>query len=376
MLNSLIMSKLIFIFAFLCSCLVAQAVEYVGAWKIVGLSMDNDKDIRKVSNDALNLLWISVEGDDIILSSSYGDVKDIKIGNLDFKGRYGDEKDLIFEADLLNESGKIMISIFNKGTNPVISFMNSPREYSIWNFDTDPEETYNRLLYLIIANTEKVSRRRTGTLEKIYLEVKNELKDHTKNKSNSTTSQSNRNSTSNQTPKSSSSSSTVTTEEPKYGEIKLNGYFWQWDDYHGKSHDNENGYLKVKTLERNHYTEVGHRNNVTNLTDGAKSKTKWSTRYGAIKVNLPKGVKINSTDEVICWEKNAPSSSNPNYRVQVLFAWNSSTNQLQCIRNTRRSWAGRTLNDVYYFRTIDASAWKKIKSMLLHQLPYIATQVY
>ena len=235
---------------------------------------------------------------------------------------------------------------------------------------------FNHLLYLIIANDEKVNRIRTGTLEEIYLVVKDELKDHKKNKSNSTTSQSNKNSTSNQTPKSSSSSSTVTTEEPKYGEIKLNGYFWKWDDYYGKSRENENGYLRLKTSERNHYTEVAHSINVTNLTDDDKSKTKWSTRYGAIKVNLPKGVKINSTDEVICWERNAPSSSNPNYRVQVLFAWNSSTNQLQCIRNTRRSWAGRTLNDVYYFRTIDASAWKKIKSMLLHQLPYIATQVY
>ncbi|MDD6723455.1 MAG: hypothetical protein PUE10_06135 [Bacteroidales bacterium] len=370
------MRKLIFIFAFLCSCLVAQAHEYVAAWKIVGLLMDNEEETRKVPNDALNLLWIEVEGDNIILSSSYNDVKDIKIGNLDFKGGHGDEKDLIFTADLLNESGEIMISILNKGANPIISFMNSPRKYSILNFDTGPEITYNRLLYLIIANNEKVSRRRTGTLEKIYLEVKNELEDHKKDKSNSTTSQSNRNSTSNQTPKSSSASSTVTTEEPKYGEIKLNGYFWKWDDYYGKSRENENGYLRLKTSERNHYTEVAHSINVTNLTDDDKSKTKWSTRYGAIKVNLPKGVKINSTDEVICWEKNAPFSSNPNYRVQVLFAWNSSTNQLQCIRNTRRSWAGRTLNDVYYFRTIDASAWKKIKSMLLHQLPYIATQVY
>lgn len=158
---------------------------------------------------------------------------------------------------------------------------------------------------------------------------------------------------------------------PDYGEIKFSGYTYEWSDYYRSSHENDNSSLTVET-QPSHYIAVKHGVNVTNLSPN-RSGVKWSTCNGAIKVSLPEGVSISDNDEIICWENG--SSTDADYRSVVLFIWNSSSKKLQCLRTVRRHWDGRTLNDVFYFRTTDASAWSKIKPKLLHELPFCGTQV-
>jgi len=163
------------------------------------------------------------------------------------------------------------------------------------------------------------------------------------------------------------------TSAPDYGEIKFSGYTYHWNDFYRKSSESDNGSLTIETSP-NHYIGVTHDFTVTNLSPNHKSKVKWSTRNGAIKVSLPKGVRISDNDEIICWEENG-SSTYADYREVVLFIWNSSSNNLQCIRTTRRLGQGRILNDVDFFRTTDSSAWFKIKPKILYELPFCGTQI-
>lgn len=165
------------------------------------------------------------------------------------------------------------------------------------------------------------------------------------------------------------------TSKATYGKIEFNGYTWEWDDYAGRSHDIQNGTLGIET-KASHSVAVQYNSLVSYLSPAYKDKEKvrWTTRKGAINISLPNSVKINNDDEIICWEQNG-SSDDPNYRTVTMFIWSPSTSQLQCVRTTRRTW-GRTLNDIYYFRTFDSSAWSKIKPKLLQELPYCGTQVY
>ena len=162
-----------------------------------------------------------------------------------------------------------------------------------------------------------------------------------------------------------------------YDDVKLTGYYYFWDDYSGKASEGNNGTLTVVTR-NNHYIGVEHGvdNNfeVTNISPERYNRVRWSTRRGAIKLNLPNGVAIGKNDEVICWELNG-SSSDPGYRPVVLFAWDPSTHTLQCLRTVKRHWNGRTINDWYYFRTTDANAWSKIYSKIMSELPYCGTRL-
>lgn len=158
-----------------------------------------------------------------------------------------------------------------------------------------------------------------------------------------------------------------------YNNIKLSGYYCFWNDYYGKKSEGDNGTLTVETR-TNHYIGVMHKNNITNISPNRYKRIRWSTRRGAIKVNLPKGVAIGQNDKIICWETNG-SSSDPDYRVVVLFAWNPSTHTLLCLRTVKRHWNGKTINDWYYFSTTEANVWSKIQPKIMSELPYCGTRI-
>lgn len=201
--------------------------------------------------------------------------------------------------------------------------------------------------------------------------IKSLGKKNSQSSSSSSSSSTNRQPSVNTTPSSSSNSSTSSISTT--GEYKIPGYTYTWDDYRSNGHDRENGSLTIETRS-NHYIGVSHNIGVTNISPNRKEKTKWSTRKGAIKISLPKGVSINNSDEIISWELNG-NSTDPNFRQQVLFIYTPSTGKIQCINNTRRKWAGRTLNDVNYFRTINASAWPIIKSRIMAHLLYCGNEI-
>lgn len=156
-----------------------------------------------------------------------------------------------------------------------------------------------------------------------------------------------------------------------YDDVNLLGYYCFWNDYRGKKSEGDNGTLTIETR-TNHYIGVMHKNNITNISPNRYKRIRWSTRRGAIKVNLPKGVAIGQNDKIICWETNG-SSSDPDYRVVVLFAWNPSTHTLQCLRTVKRHYNGKTINDWYYFNTTEANAWSKIQSKIMSELPHCGT---
>lgn len=165
------------------------------------------------------------------------------------------------------------------------------------------------------------------------------------------------------------------TQQPQnnYNNVNLTGYYCFWDDYRGKKSEGDNGTLTIVT-NPNHYIGVKHKNNTTNISPNRSDHSRWSTRRGAIKVNLPDGVSIGENDEIICWETNG-SSTDPDYRSVVLFAWNPSTHTLQCLRTGKRHLNGRTINDWYYFRTTDANAWSKIQPKIMSEIQYCGTRV-
>lgn len=167
--------------------------------------------------------------------------------------------------------------------------------------------------------------------------------------------------------------SQTTIENPQYGDIKFSGYTYKWDDWNGKGHERENGSLTIQTR-NSHYIGVHHDNNVTNISPKRKSLVKWSTRKGAINVKLPKGISIDAGDDILCWEQNG-SSSDAGYRSTVLFIYKPASDTLHCLRLVKRHWSGRTLNDIHYFRTNDAAAWKQIKPRLMQELPYCGTRI-
>ncbi len=157
---------------------------------------------------------------------------------------------------------------------------------------------------------------------------------------------------------------------PSYGECVFHGYTYEWNDYHGRSHENNNGTLTLETRS-SHYIGLKFNYTVTNIVP--KNNVKWSTRKGAINISLPKGVTIASNDEIISWE-NIGRSNGYDYRSVVLFIWSPATYNLQVVWATRRYWT-RWLNDVYYFRTTDSSVWDKIKPILLQELPYCGSRI-
>lgn len=157
-----------------------------------------------------------------------------------------------------------------------------------------------------------------------------------------------------------------------YGEFKLTGYLYDWNSASGKSREIENGTLTLE-FGRNHYIGLEHGNQVTNLSPNRKSISNWSTRKGAIPISLPKGVTISNSDEIICWE-----NFYDNYRNVVIFIYSLSSNRLQCFRTSREQYANSSNENinVYYFSTMNASAWPKLKRTLLHELPYCSTRIY
>lgn len=155
------------------------------------------------------------------------------------------------------------------------------------------------------------------------------------------------------------------------GDITLHGYTYKWDDYYGNSHERDNGTFTLEYRGKNHYLGANFNKHVTNITGSHKNRNRWTTRYGKIKINLPKGVKVNKNDEIICWEDNDSSGN----KTVVLFIWTPSTNQFQCVKTYDRYWDGRKLHDISYFRTTDATAWSKIQPVLMRELPYCATLV-
>ena len=165
-------------------------------------------------------------------------------------------------------------------------------------------------------------------------------------------------------------SSTTQAAQPS-GDVTLSGYMYNWEDYYNKGSERQNASFSFRTG-NNHYIGVKFGSHVTNLSPSRQKRVRWSTRYKAIPVTLPKGVKINRDDDIVCWEQNG-TSSDPNYRSVVIFIWSPASRQLQCLYTVRRNF-GRTLNDYYYFRTT-TDAWPGIKATLLKELPYCGTQI-
>ena len=155
-----------------------------------------------------------------------------------------------------------------------------------------------------------------------------------------------------------------------YGDLVFHGYTYEWNDFHQHASERDNGKLTLQTR-ASHYIGVMFNSHVTNISPDRKSSTIWSTRNGAIKVPLPKGVSTNKTDEVIVWENTGSNGS----KSTVAFAYNPSTQTLQVIYHCKRQWQGKTLNDRFYFRTRDAAAWQQIKSRLMQELPYCANRI-
>lgn len=155
-----------------------------------------------------------------------------------------------------------------------------------------------------------------------------------------------------------------------YGDLVFHGYTYEWNDFHQHASERDNGKLTLQTT-ASHYIGVMFNSHVTNISPDRKSSTIWSTRNGAIKVPLPKGVSINKTDEVIVWENTGSNGS----KSTVAFAFNPSTQTLQVIYHCKRQWQGKTLNDRFYFRTRDAAVWQQIKSRLMQELPYCGNRI-
>ena len=188
-----------------------------------------------------------------------------------------------------------------------------------------------------------------------------------------------------QTPKNNNSSSESTL-TPKYGKVELRGYAYEreWHNSRGYvANENAKGTLNIRTLQSNHYIEIEHGcrercYSATNLVQKDKYRTNWSTRKGAIKISLPDGVTIGNNDEIICWEHNSDPNNlytdHPS-RGAVMFVYSPSTGKLQCVRTYECERGSRIIENMYYFVTTDASAWSKIKPMLLYNLPFCGNRI-
>lgn len=160
---------------------------------------------------------------------------------------------------------------------------------------------------------------------------------------------------------------------PVKSTVTLNGYIYKWNDYYKSSSETENGWLRVENG-NNHYIAVSHWHDLTNLSANCKENTNWSTRKDAIGINYPDWFKISSGDEVIYWVEYG-TDRRYNSREIVVFTYNPSTGQLQCLRLYRNSFGGPVKNNVYYFRTNDTAEWPKIKALLMQELPYCGTRI-
>lgn len=172
--------------------------------------------------------------------------------------------------------------------------------------------------------------------------------------------------------------STKSSTAPKYGKVELPGYVYERTGYDSVVNEDAKGRLRVETTQT-HYIEIGFGQYiVTNLAQTRKYRTNWSTRKGAIKISLPDGVTIGNNDEIICWECNSdpndPYTDHPS-RGAVMFVYSPSTGKLQCVRTYESKWGSRIVENMYYFVTTDASAWSKIKPMLLHNLPFCGNRI-
>lgn len=357
--KKLYMKRIFVLFLLSMGIMSASAYELVGAWKIVG-QQKGDENPRQVSQDALNLLWIEVEGNDIKLRSSYRDLNDIKLYNPVCKGKH-DERE-IYTFDITGEEGELFI-VMQKSRDDisVLSFLENWRDFSIYAVASgeDLDKLNHNMRALELTITMKKEKGWEGTLEENYIEVLEILNDNGISFNKGT----------------SSASKPATTEQPlkpsesQHGVVKISGYTDIWSSYSGRHTKNSMGSLTLETRP-SHYIGILHNNNATNLSASDKERTKWSTRNGAINVKLPSGATLNSTDEVICWEKTYPQSKE---RQQLLFIWDKSSHHFQCVRNF---WDGNKLSDTYYFSCYDVSAWSKIRDRLMQELPYCAQRIY
>lgn len=183
-----------------------------------------------------------------------------------------------------------------------------------------------------------------------------------------------------QSPKN-NNTSTKSSTAPKYGKVELPGYVYEREGYDSVVNEDANGILRVETTQT-HYIEIrfGCRERwlATNLAQTSKYRTNWSTRKGVIKISLPAGVTIGNNDEIICWECNSdpnnPYTDHPS-RGAVMFVYSPSTGKLQCVKTYESKWGSHIVEDMYYFVTTDASAWSKIKPMLLYNLPFCGNRI-
>lgn len=365
--------KKLFVLCLLCMIFLnGRADEYVGGWRIVGVSKGNEAP-SKVDQDAINLMWIQVEDDDIVLYGSYRDINEIKLKNPIYKGKHKGHD--IFTFDFVDEEGELFIMLEEKIDGiSILSFLQNKRDFSVWAVPLDLDELTFNLEALVLTVNMINEYYWDGTLQENYKLVLEMLGDNEESSSETAPSEPSKPSTVEPTPKPTAptakpSEPTAKPSEPEYGKIKISGYTDIWSSYTDRHSKNSMGSLTLETRP-SHYMEILHNNNATNLTVDDKAQTKWSTRNGAINVKLPAGATLSNTDEVICWEKTYPNSKD---RQQVLFIWDKASKHFQCIRNF---WVGSKLTDTYYFSCYDASVWPKIRDSLMQELPYCAERIY
>lgn len=180
-----------------------------------------------------------------------------------------------------------------------------------------------------------------------------------------------------QTPKN-NNPSPKSTPTPKYGEIKLSGHnyerVWNVDSQSYMVLEPVDGAYPfcVKTGSDNHIYILNCCIGST-IKPSNKSNINWTTRKGAIRISLPTqtGVSVGNNDEIICWE----DSENPMEIKKTMFIWSQSTGKLQCIQTIEFYFGSRIIENMYYFVTTDASAWSKIKPMLLYNLPFCGNRI-
>ena len=165
---------------------------------------------------------------------------------------------------------------------------------------------------------------------------------------------------------------------PKYGEIKLSGH-----NYMRAWNVDSQSYMVVEPVDGAHpfCVKTGSDNHIyilngcigSTIKPSNKSNISWTTRKGAIRISLPTqtGVSVGNNDEIICWE----DSETPREIKKTMFIWSQSTGKLQCIQTFEFDLGSRIIENMYYFVTTDASAWSKIKPMLLHNLPFCGNRI-
>lgn len=160
---------------------------------------------------------------------------------------------------------------------------------------------------------------------------------------------------------------------PQTGTVELHGYTYIWDDFNKTSDTNDNGVFRLITDNQyTHYIEINHMTNganyLHNFIPREDWKAKWSNLQLPLDVPLPMGVFIRSDDEFIFWEQERDGD----FKCVIRLIWSPASNTLQCLRTDIQGYKGKKYYNHFYFRTVDASAWGKIKPILLQELPYFA----